>query len=459
MLRMLDVHALPAPRAYHFGGFRLDVAHRLLSRDSHVVPLPERIFQVLRMLIEANGSVVQREALALRIWPDTAVADGNIAQHIYLLRRVLGEHARDRGLVMAVSRQGYRLTVPVTTELPESGEPDPRPDFSPENVDIEQFGDYCEGSYLLERRTARALKRAIEVFEATLTRSPNQVPALIGLARSYALVAQEWHVPPATAFGKAKDAIGKALALAPSSATAHAVLAEIVLQADWDWERARTELDMALRVNPNASIVSSAAVEYHICAGEYDRALAVAKRAVMMEPSSLSRQLLLGLALIHAGEYRLGIAGMSKLLNSDETFYVARRYRAQAFLLDGEPQEALTDLLMSPQERTEDYSFRLPLLARAYADCGESARAQQIYLNLTAVAGGEYVSSWHLAIVADALGRPDEALDHLERALEQREPALLFLRSLPWFVRIADRPRFKEIAGAVGPSHLEGPER
>jgi hypothetical protein len=45
----------------------------------------------------------------------------------------------------------------------------------------------------------------------------------------------------------------------------------------------------------------------------------------------------------------------------------------------------------------------------------------------------------------------EEALDHLERAMEQREPALLMLRSLCWFAPIAQRSRFKALLHAVGP--------
>jgi len=40
---------------------------------------------------------------------------------------------------------------------------------------------------------------------------------------------------------------------------------------------------------------------------------------------------------------------------------------------------------------------------------------------------------------------------HLEKAFLDREPALAFLKSLPWFRQIAERPRFREIARFVGP--------
>jgi DNA-binding winged helix-turn-helix (wHTH) protein/Flp pilus assembly protein TadD len=449
---MLDLRtATVGVGTYLFGEFRLDPRRRLLFRQSGVIPIPERILQLLLILIEANGSVVPRETIASRMWPDAAVGDGNIAQHIYMLRNILSDGTIDRALVTTVNGRGYRLTVPVTLETHDFDFSDAAADTLPDDELEEPFRDYCHGSYLLERSSAPALAGAISAFKSALHCNQNYVPALIGLARAYMLLAEYCHVPAANAFAEAKDAIRRALAIDPSSPTAHAVLSGLLMFADWNWKAARFELDAALALNPNLSIVRNNAVNFHICAGEYDRALFEAQRALMMEPSSLSRQLLLGRALIHAGQYRQGITCISRVIESDESFYVARRYRAQSFLFNGQPEEALTDLLLLPQERSEDPCFRLPLLGRAYADSGERARAEQIYAHLQVMATTDYVASWNLAIVAVAVGRNDDALAHLERALIEREPTLLFLKSLPWFAPIGRWARFRKIAGIVGP--------
>jgi DNA-binding winged helix-turn-helix (wHTH) protein/Flp pilus assembly protein TadD len=438
-----------APPTYLFGPFSLDSRRRVLFRGSQVIPIPERIFQLLLILIEANGELVQRETIALRVWPDTDVSDGNIAQHVYCLRRLLGEHAHDRAIIMTANRRGYRLTVPVHVERPRETSDAGVADKS---AGVESFSEFGYANYLLERRSAGALRRAIDVLDSRLQSDPDDVPALVGIARAYALLAEYWHVPAPGAFGKAKEAVRRALSLAPSSAAAHAVLANLLLFADWNWPEAKSELDTALRLNPNSSVVRNNAVYYYICAGEYDAALFEAKRAVMLEPSSLSRQLLLGLSLVHAGHYRQGVGCLSSVVNSDGEFYIARRYRAQALLLNEQPEEALAELLLLPQDRSEDLGFRLPLLGRAFAQCGEKSRAEQIYSNLRGMAETEFIVSWNLAVVAVALGRLDESMAHLECAFEEREPTLLFLKSLPWFPQIADRSRFKEILSAVGPS-------
>jgi DNA-binding winged helix-turn-helix (wHTH) protein len=125
---------------YLFGEFRLDPSRRLLVRRSRIIPLPERILQLLLILIEANGSVVPRETIASRMWPDATVGDGNIAQHIYMLRNILGEETIDRALVTTVNGRGYRLTVPVTLETHDSDFGDAAADTL-RNHELEPFRD------------------------------------------------------------------------------------------------------------------------------------------------------------------------------------------------------------------------------------------------------------------------------------------------------------------------------
>ena len=107
--------------------------------------------------------------------------------------------------------------------------------------------------------------------------------------------------------------------------------------------------------------------------------------------------------------------------------------------------------MLLPVDRAEDVSLRLPLLGRAYADCGDTARAAEIYASLRQMARSEYVVYWNLALVAVGLGLHDEALDYLEKALEQREPTLLLLRTFPFFEPISRQRRFKSLLRALEP--------
>ena len=174
--------------AYRFGDCRFDPARRLLFRGEEVTPIPERLSVLLGELLAADGGLVTKERLAESIWQHEAVSDGNLAQHVYMLRE-LGERARDHSYVLSVSG-GYRFALPVV-ETPISHE-EPIPDAATIGdallSGVDPFRNYCQGSFFIEQRTAPAIKRAIEFFDAALRSNPNYVPALIGLARSRALL-------------------------------------------------------------------------------------------------------------------------------------------------------------------------------------------------------------------------------------------------------------------------------
>jgi adenylate cyclase len=418
-----------------------------------VVPLPERLFALLLALIQANGNVVSRETLARALSPGERVSEANLSQHVYMLRRILGERAKDRLYIMTAHNRGFRFASPVSVVPAEEGDTNETPDVRTDSVlegGLEAFRHYGRGCYLLERRTATALRAAIDHFEAALAVNPNYAPALVGLARAHAYLAEYWYVPGSYAFPRAKEAVIRALTLEPSSANAHAALSNLMLFCEWDWREAKREIDTAVRLNPDSIAVCTSAVWFYECTGAGDRAMAEAQHALSVEPSSPALQIVLGRVLMHCGQYGDAIAYLSHLIESGPEFAVARRHRAQALILSGRPGDAVIDLLMLPQDRAEDVAMRLPLLGRAYADAGETERAADIYATLLDMVRTEFIVYWNLAMVAVGLGRYDEALDHLERAVACREPSLPLLRSAAWFAPIAKSARFKGLLRSVG---------
>ena len=439
--------------AMTFGEFRVDPLRRTLSRGQEVMRLPERLFGVLSLLVRSSGAVVEKETFATIAWPDAVMTDANLAQHIYKLRELLGETARDGTSILAVSGRGYRFTVPVRAE--HASAKASKAAFETHAIllsrGLEPLVYHAQASRLIERGSAGALARAIDFLEAALRIDRNYTPALLGLARAHALLAERSFARPRAAFQTAKSAVAQALVLDPGSSMAHAIRAELIALDEWDWAGAEREIAMAAQLDPASTFVRSSAARLHIYTGSYDRAMIEAQLALMAEASSLTLLLILVSVFIHSGHYQHAIAILSNLLESDSDFHAARRDRAHAYLLDGRPNEAIGDLDLLAPDRSEELNGRLPLLARAYADSGDHGRAAEIYGQLLEASRAEYVADWNLAIVAAGLGRFDEATCHLEQALEAREPSLNLLQSLPWFKPISGSSRFKTILAQVGP--------
>ena len=94
---------------FQFGSFRLDACERVLLRDGRLVPLPAKVLSTLLLLVRNNGRVVEKEVLMNEVWPDEYVEEGNLAQHIFILRRALGESTEDPNYIETVPRRGYRF--------------------------------------------------------------------------------------------------------------------------------------------------------------------------------------------------------------------------------------------------------------------------------------------------------------------------------------------------------------
>ena len=98
------------PRStYEFGPFALDPARRRLLRDGQHVSIPSKAFDVLVALVEHRGSVVEKDELLRLVWPGVVVEEGNLSQHVFTLRKILGEASSTPQYVATVPRRGYQF--------------------------------------------------------------------------------------------------------------------------------------------------------------------------------------------------------------------------------------------------------------------------------------------------------------------------------------------------------------
>jgi TolB-like protein/DNA-binding winged helix-turn-helix (wHTH) protein len=119
-----------AQGAVEFGRFRLLPHRRELRADGVVVELGSRAFDILMVLTEARGTLVTKDEIMARVWPDTVVDENNLVVQISALRRALGE---DRDFIRTVSGRGYRFIAEIRSSVAdgETGlEPEAVPDAS-----------------------------------------------------------------------------------------------------------------------------------------------------------------------------------------------------------------------------------------------------------------------------------------------------------------------------------------
>ena len=99
----------PAKRFYDFGHFRIDEVERVLLHAGEPLPLTAKVFDILLLLVENRGHVVEKERLMKEIWPDAFVEEGNLTQNISVLRKVLSAGEGSPQYIQTIPRRGYRF--------------------------------------------------------------------------------------------------------------------------------------------------------------------------------------------------------------------------------------------------------------------------------------------------------------------------------------------------------------
>jgi DNA-binding winged helix-turn-helix (wHTH) protein len=99
-----------AAAMHEFGRFQVLLRRRKLLSEAVPIELGTRAFDLLLVLLEADGALVTKEELLGRVWPGIVVAEENLKVQISALRKALGEN---RDFIHTEFGRGYRFTAAV----------------------------------------------------------------------------------------------------------------------------------------------------------------------------------------------------------------------------------------------------------------------------------------------------------------------------------------------------------
>ncbi|HEV2899369.1 MAG TPA: adenylate/guanylate cyclase domain-containing protein [Pseudaminobacter sp.] len=131
--------------------------------------------------------------------------------------------------------------------------------------------------------THDSIAESMELLKKAIAVDPGYAPAWINLAWAHSSAANygaDWKDSNRAAM----EAAERAVALDPNDAEAHAVLGE-VLASRGDYGRAKTELDMALRLNPGSFSILTYYLSWASAFGEPELGAELADRAIRLNPN------------------------------------------------------------------------------------------------------------------------------------------------------------------------------
>jgi len=303
---------------------------------------------------------------------------------------------------------------------------------------------YLQGRFLWNRWTTETLKESIRRYEEALAADPGYALAWAGLADTYNVLGNTNAVPPGEAYPRARDAAERGLALDPSLGELHGSLGYTYRYHDWDWPRAEREFLRAIQLNPGYSPARRWYAQFLSGMGRHDEAIAEAERAIELDPLSLITHTGVGDVLYYARRYERAIEYYRRCVVMDSTFPPGRTDLARALDQLGRSEEALTEFLsVTPMVdgRPQPSTGVAILLARA----GRAEEGRAMMEAVLAQASNRFVSPYGIASYYAVAGELATALDWLERAYQQRDGTLIWIKVHPRMDPLRGEPRFREL--------------
>ena len=310
---------------------------------------------------------------------------------------------------------------------------------------------YLEGvSYLAQNRRGAEIRPALEALQRAIALDPAFAPPHAAAARAYVLLGFDGEITQAEAYAQAQAAARRALDLDPALADAHTALADVSFYYEWDWKTAEAEYVRAVELAGSDSYARTRYAHWLAAAGRTDEARRQADRAVAIDPLTADVTLTAGLMAYYQRRYDEAREILRRVTVMDPRFPGAYRTWARIEEARGNIREAidLTNRSLRLADRPISRAAALSLRAQA----GERRQARQGLLELQSrlAAANRSLDPAYEAYVRLALGERDAALELLARAVDARDPSVLWMAVDPRLDPVRTDPRFQALLARLG---------
>jgi serine/threonine-protein kinase len=319
----------------------------------------------------------------------------------------------------------------------------------PRTVDPKAHEAYLMGLYLWNGREPSEIKRAIDYFERAGALDPHYALPHAGLADIYGYLGNLSQIPQTVAHARAKEEANRALAIDSTLGEAHASIAMLKTEYEWDWVGAEREFRRAIELNPGYATAHEWYADYLSRLGRRKEALSEIHRALQLDPLSAPVNGMLGTVYFYGRQTDRAIEQYRATLVMRTDQALTRIYLGLAYLDKKMYPQAIAELKKSVQ-----YSGGLPLpkaiLGCAYGMAGRRTEARRILAELTARAEATPVPPTCMAFIWIGLGNRDQALHWLEEAYRTRDSYLGHIKVAPIVDGLRSEPRFIALLRRVG---------
>jgi tetratricopeptide (TPR) repeat protein len=249
------------------------------------------------------------------------------------------------------------------------------------------------------------------------------------------------YAAPSEAFPKAEAAAAKALDLDDELSDAHFALGLVHWFHTWDLPAAGRDIERAVALSPNDPIGHYGRAMF-LASMKEDHPAAAAEMSLAREldPLSMLIRVSEGWVLYWARQFDRLIVHARETIELDENCVQAYNQLGLAYIATAAPGRAITALEEAARRFADPLS--LAWLGMACGEAGEPERARAVLRRMEETAASGYMPSLCLSWVRVGLRENEAALDLIEKAYDEHDPVVLWLRVSPSFDALRGEPRY-----------------
>jgi Flp pilus assembly protein TadD len=218
---------------------------------------------------------------------------------------------------------------------------------------------------------------------------------------------------------------------------------------DWDFASAEKAFRRVVELDPSYSRGHEGIGMALSTTGRFEEGLQAFGQAAKLEPLRSLIARWTGQTYLWMKKDREAGEELRKSLEIDPDFFLARTDLGKLHALNGRYPEAIQELERAIADSGEN-PFAVGYLGYALARAGERDRAHKTLQRLQEIAAEKYVPAYSTFLCYLGLGETKAALDWLEKAYEDREPRIAYLKVDPIFDPLRSEPRFQDMLRRVG---------
>ena len=311
-------------------------------------------------------------------------------------------------------------------------------------VDPEAHDACLKGLYHFSRYNPVAFERATEYFQLAVRKDPGCAAAYAKLGLCHSFAGYFGYAAPFDAYPQAEAAAVKALELDGTLADAHLALGLVRFFHNWDLAACEREFQRAIELNPNDPTARwSHAVFIASMHENHSAAAAEMALAQDLDPLSMSIRANTGWLLYWARRFDRAIVYARETIGLDENCVQAYNVLGLSLSATGAPDAAV--VVLEEAVRRFGDPLSLAWLGMAHGAAGHRDEARALLHQLEEESSTGRMPLLCLAWVHVGLGAKAAALDLIEKAYDEHDAVILWLRVSATFDALRDEPRYRRL--------------